>query len=236
MLTWFGNANARTAPPAPSRRNRKPGPREIPRTSRTPPPSPRRDTETNPPRIRRARRNRPERPGRGSLRARRGRISPGPGSGARPRGWIHPRSRLRMVRRLSPRRFALGAPPGRNARARSRSPPPSADAPPRRHAGNADKRNISSRPGTIDPPPIPTMRSATTAPARAAAFLRAMTRARAPRPPASFARTNSSAWGRRRVFDRLCRRRLDLALEQTMATPRGNFVAVDAGPTGARAC
>ena len=46
--------------------------------------------------------------------------------GPTPRLRIHPRSRLRMVRRLSPRRFALGAPPGRNARARSRSPPPSA--------------------------------------------------------------------------------------------------------------
>ena len=189
--------------------------------------SPRRDTETNP-RPRGAIQP-PARLGRG-LTGRRSpppfRIQPRPGPGARPRGFGSSPARVSgWCGGCRPRRFALGAPPGRNARARSRSPPPSAAKvrAAAAAAANADKKEHQLATGDDRPAADSDDAVGTDAPARAAAFLRAMTRARAFRPPASLRAHELFCVGSTTCLRQAVQAAPRLALEQTMATPRGKL-------------
>ena len=90
-------------------------------------------------------------------------------------------------------------------------------------AANADKKEHQLATGDDRPAADSDDAVGTDAPARAAAFLRAMTRARASRPPASLRAHELFCVGSTTCLRQAVQAAPRLALEQTMATPRGKL-------------
>ena len=174
--------------------------------------SPRRDTETNPPDTTRA----SEPPGDAPVPV------PGPDPAASdpaplasPDGAAAVAAALRARRSAGPQRARAleiaAAERGKGTRRRDDT------------AANADKKEHQLATGDDRPAADSDDAVGTDAPARAAAFLRAMTRARASRPPASLRAHELFCVGSTTCLRQAVQAAPRLALEQTMATPRGKL-------------